>query len=146
MIDYEQKRKDEQLGAIGEIKTFDFLGKNNKNIRKYLDRYAIKDYYLVDKEGKTIHEYELKTRRVKHNTYPSVVFGLNKYNHSLKQLKKNIRQTYLFRCEDGLYGWELKDVEEQKDEYYFGNISNRARNDKEHPAVFIKSQYLKLLS
>jgi len=146
MLDYEQKRKDEQLGAIGEIKTFDFLGKNYKNIRKYLDKYSIKDYYLVDNKENTIHEYELKTRRVKHNTYPSVVFGLNKYNHSLEQLKKNIKQTYLFKCEDGLYGWELTDPEKQKDEFYFGKICNKKRNDKEHPAVFIKAEYLKLFS
>lgn len=144
MIDQKQKNEDLKFGKKNEEYIFNLLNKKNNNkIKKYTYEYNIFDFYEEDENNKKIKEYELKSRTIKHNQYDSLVFGLNKFEYSIKQLKNNIEQIYLFYCTDGLYYWKLEDEIKQKNEYYFGMISNRKRNDKSHQAVFIYTKYLK---
>tara|TARA_R110002072_G_C7704108_1_gene513446 strand:+ start:15 stop:458 length:444 start_codon:yes stop_codon:yes gene_type:complete len=144
MIDQKQKSEDLKFGKINEEHIFKLLNKKNNNkIKKYTYKYNIFDFYETDKNNIIIKEYELKSRTIRHNQYDSLVFGLNKFEYSIKQLKNNIEQIYLFFCTDGLYYWKLEDETKQKNEFYFGMISNRKRNDRSHEAVFIYTKYLK---
>lgn len=140
-----KKIQDLKLGANGEEKVLEILNKKFKScVKKYHSKYCEMDYYIQNQKGDVIQEWELKTRRVNHNQYPSLVFGRNKYEKSLIALKNGVKQTYLFNCNDGLYYWNFSDEVKQKDEFYFGTICNQRRRDKEHDAVFIKTQYLTL--
>ncbi len=64
-------------------------------------------YYEFDKYNET-YFIEIKTRRIKHNQYPSLFFGKNKLIKGNELLKKCplLRIFYLWRCNDGIYGWE----------------------------------------
>lgn len=142
-LNIKQKERDLMLGDIGEDKILSYLQNNvDKNIKKYTDKYNIKDYYLLDENGKLIKEWELKTRRIRHNQYPTLVFGYNKYEDSLNKISKGIAQTYLFNCSNGIYKWDMIDVEKQKNEFYKGDICNKRRNDKPHPAIHIYTEHL----
>ena len=145
-INYYQKQKDLIVGEEGEKTIFDFLKENiNKDIIKYTDKWNVKDYYLNNDKGSLIKEWELKTRLIEHNKYDTLVFGFNKYEHSIKRLECNIEQSYLFNCSDGIYEWELKDPILQKNEFFSGVICNKKRNDKPHKAIHIYTKYLKKL-
>lgn len=142
-VDITQKMKDMKFGNVNENNILDYLNKNVSNkIQKTKYKYALMDYYENSEDGKRIAEYEVKSRRIKHNQYKSLIFGKNKFDNSVIQIDKNIRQIYLFNCIDGIYKWELTDVNKQKDEYYFCMNGNFARNDKAHSVCNIKTQYL----
>ena len=143
IIDYKQKNKDLQLGREGEQQVFKKLQElYGGNVKKYMSKYCVKDFYLTNEKGDVVHEWELKTRRVESNKYPSSVFGYNKFEHSLKALKGGVKQTYLFNFTDGLYSWELYDEKAQSQEFEIGIIANRKRYDREHKAVYVFSKYL----
>ena len=142
MIDEVQKSKDLKFGDGAEIDILNILKALNKNTNKINKKYYAMDYAITDDNGKLLEELELKSRRIKHNKFPTLVFGKTKYIHSLKQLSNGIKQTYLFNCSDGLYKWELTDPVIQKDEFYEGSICNYARNDKIHDAIHIYTKNL----
>lgn len=54
------------------------------------------DYETVDRQTR----YELKTRRIKHNAYPTILIGKNKI---IKGSADGARLILLFLFEDGLY-------------------------------------------
>lgn len=147
-VDYKQKKKDCDFGEKKEQSTLEELrDKIHPNIRKYDYAFNIMDYYLKNDKNQIICEYEVKGRRVRHDYYPTAVFGMNKMNHSVRQLKKGVKQMYLFNYIDGLFSWECNDpYGTQKDEWEEGTISNDRRNDKVHKAVHIKHECLKRVS
>ena len=99
-------------------------------------------YYEFDKYNED-YFIEVKTRRIKHNQYPSLFFGNNKLIKGDELLKKNpnLRIFYLWRCNDGIYGWEHK-----SSEY---TIEKRGRcdrgKDEFDDCVDIKQKYIKPL-
>ena len=147
-VDYKQKKKDGDFGEKKEKTTLEELrDKINPNIQKYDYAFNVMDYYLKDDKGDIICEYEVKSRRVRHDFYPTAVFGMNKMNHSVRQLKKGVKQIYLFNYIDGLFRWDCEDpYGKQKDEWEEGTISNDRRNDKVHKAVHIPHENLKRVS
>tara|TARA_R110002012_G_scaffold312529_1_gene523340 strand:+ start:2838 stop:3287 length:450 start_codon:yes stop_codon:yes gene_type:complete len=64
-------------------------------------------YYEFDKYNED-YFIEVKTRRIKHDQYPSLFFGNNKLKKGEELLKNSphLRIFYLWRCNDGIYGWE----------------------------------------
>ena len=143
VVNQSQKNADMKFGNISEENILEYLRSNISNkIYKYRNQYSIMDYYQKDENNNIIAEYELKSRRIKHNQYGSLIFGENKFKNSVKQIDKNIRQIYIFNCLDGLYKWELKNPTLQKEEYYFTMCGNYARNDKPHSVCNIKTKYL----
>ena len=99
-------------------------------------------YYEFDKYNED-YFIEVKTIRIKHNQYPSLFFGNNKLIKGDELLKKNpnLRIFYLWRCNDGIYGWEHK-----SSEY---TIEKRGRcdrgKDEFDDCVDIKQKYIKPL-
>ena len=138
-----QKNKDLRFGKQNEKKVLEILKKNNNTIKKYKYKYSTFDFYLRDENKKKVIEYELKSRNIKYNQYPTIICGLNKFEHAIKRLLKGIRPIFLFYFTDGLYYWELIDVDKQKNQYSFGKICNKQRNDKTDDGLYIKMKYLK---
>ena len=142
-VDYSRKIQDLRLGEKGECEVLKrLIQKFGEGVKKYQGTYSLKDFYLTNKKGKVIQEWELKTRRVSKDKYPTTAFGLNKYEHSVRALP-NCKQTYLFNFTDGLYYWDLYNPELQSNEFEFGEIANRRRGGKPHTAVFVLKNYLK---
>ena len=86
---------------------------------------------------------EIKTRRINHNQYPSLMFGKNKYIKGCELIadNPNIRIIYMWRCYDGIYYWE-HDASE-----YTGRISGRRDRGRieEDLCIHIDQQYIKRL-
>jgi len=144
-----KKNNDLSFGDKNEIKLLEFFKMKglHKGIKKRKNKMAILDYYILDKDTKkSIHDVELKSRRYRHNYFPDIGFGENKYDMSVSRLSKyNIAQTYYFLFTDGLYKWELTNPDTQEEEFRRGTICNKARNGKPHPAIFVKNENLILV-
>tara|TARA_R100000951_G_scaffold97173_2_gene86766 strand:- start:819 stop:1259 length:441 start_codon:yes stop_codon:yes gene_type:complete len=69
-------------------------------------------YYEFDKYNED-YFIEIKSRRINHDDYPSLFFGKNKLIKGDEILKKCplLRIFYLWKCNDGIYGWEHKSTE-----------------------------------
>ena len=70
------------------------------------------NFYEFDKYNED-YFIEVKTRRINHNKYQSLFFGKNKFIKGEELLKKSphLRIFYLWRCNDGIYGWEHKSTD-----------------------------------
>ena len=96
-------------------------------------------YYQFDKYNED-YFIEIKSRRINHDDYPSLFFGKNKLIKGDEILKKCplLRIFYLWKCNDGIYGWEHKSSEYQ--------ICKRGRCDRGknefNDCVDIKQKYI----
>ena len=70
------------------------------------------EFYEFDKYNED-YFIEVKTRRIKHDKYNTLFFGENKLIKGDELLKKcpHLRIFYLWRCNDGIYGWEHRSSE-----------------------------------
>ena len=108
-----------------KINDLNFGFQSEKNIHSYLENYfgelkETKEKYGSHFEFDKYNEnylIELKTRRIKHNQYHSLFFGKNKFIKGEELLKENpeLKIYYLWRCNDGVYGW-LHDSTEYTEE------------------------------
>jgi hypothetical protein len=127
-------RSEEEIHGILE-EQFGTLFRSSKNPE-------MGKFYPFDKYNE---EYfiELKTRRILHDKHETLFFGLNKLEKADNLLKKNpfLRIFYLWRCKDGIYGWEHRSSEYK--------ICKRGRNDRGidefDDCVDIKQKYIKPL-
>ena len=127
--------------------------KNENDIHKILEKYfgtlfktklnpEMGDYYEFDKYNEK-YFIEIKSRRIKHNQYESLFFGENKFKKGNEILKKcpHIRIFYLWKCNDGIYGWENRSSEYE--------ICKRGRcdrgKDEYNNCIDIKLKYIKPL-
>ena len=89
-------------------------------------------------------EHEHKNRiNTRHNQYSGLMVNECKIRKSIEQLKKGIRQIYYWSCSDGLYYWELIDLEKQKKQMKFYRNGNFKSGEGQRDVVDIKWQYLK---
>ena len=108
-----------------KINDLNFGFQSEKDIHSYLENYfgelkETKEKYGYHFEFDKCNEkylIELKTRRIKHNQYHSLFFGKNKFIKGEELLKENpeLKIYYLWRCNDGVYGW-LHDSTEYTEE------------------------------
>ena len=91
----------------------------NKNIT---DNFASMD--SISNDNGVIIEHEHKKRNIKHDKYFSLFFNKCKFDKSVKQIQRGIRQIYYWTCDDGLFYWEMYDIEKQKHEFQFGRNGN----------------------
>ena len=75
--------------------------KNTKDLAQYGRHFEfdkVNDEYFI----------EIKTRRINHNQYDSLYFGKNKFLKGNELLQENpeLRVFYLWKCYDGIFGWE----------------------------------------
>ena len=108
-----------------KINDLNFGFQSEKDIHSYLEKYfgELKEtkekygsHFEIDKCNEK-YLIELKTRRIKHNQYHSLFFGKNKFIKGEELLKENpeLKIYYLWRCNDGVYGW-LHDSTEYTEE------------------------------
>ena len=165
-----KKAVDDYRGTMGEKIVCKFFQENyTTRFRKYHYKWNRNDFYKLKKEHtldfnildknkdkdyvkdkiditQIEREYELKTRNKNHDYYDDVGFSINKLEYALERQKLGIKQTFLIKFLDGIFKWNLKDLEKQKDEIRYGFIGNWNRNDKTDKAFFINKKYLKRLS
>tara|TARA_R110000737_G_scaffold281899_1_gene288538 strand:- start:150 stop:596 length:447 start_codon:yes stop_codon:yes gene_type:complete len=90
---------------------------------------------------------EIKSRRIRHNQYDTIFFGLNKLKKGKMYLQEKIRVYFVFNCNDGIYYWELYDYDKQiNKEFIFaeGGREDRNCNEKEI-LVNLNTNLLKLI-
>ena len=101
MNNNEIKINDLAFGFLAEDKYLPIIKNyfNNDNIKKTPQN------NLFDYECDGI-KIELKSRRINHNKYNTLIFGKNKYDKGLEYIQNNEKVYFIFNCLDGLYIWE----------------------------------------
>jgi len=141
-MDYNKQRKDLSYGFKSENEIHSILEEQFGTLFKSKLNPEMGKYYEFDKYNE---EYfiEIKSRRIPHDKYPTLFFGENKLIKGDEILRKcpHLRVFYLWRCQDGIYGWEHK-----SSEY---TICKRGRNDRGvdefNDCVDIDQKYIKRL-
>ena len=136
------QRKDLNFGFKSEEEIHNILEEVFGNLLRSNKNPEMGGYYEFDKYNEDIF-IEVKTRRINHNQYPTLFFGENKLIKGDELLKKcpHLRIFYLWRCNDGIYGWEHR-----SSEY---DVCKRGRcdrgKDEFDDCVDIKQKYIKPL-
>ena len=131
-------------GRKAEIKWLKILKNQYPSIidNNLIDEMSSMDGISFDNNN--IIEHEHKNRiDTRHNQYSGIMVNKCKINKSIEQLKKGIRQIYYWSCSDGLYYWELTDIEKQKKQLRFYRNGNFISGEGQRDVVDIKWQYLK---
>lgn len=95
-----------------------FNTKDNQDMGEYFEFDKYNDNFMI----------EIKTRRIIHNQYPTLIFGENKLRKGdeLKNQNPNLRIFYLWKCNDGIYGWEHRSTD-----YYVSQMGRYDRGRRE---------------
>ena len=106
------QRKDLNFGFKSEEEIHSILEELFGNLLRSKRNPEMGEYYEFDKYNEDFF-IEVKTRRIKHDKYPTLFFGENKLIKGDELLKKcpHLRIFYLWRCNDGIYGWEHRSSE-----------------------------------
>jgi hypothetical protein len=97
-LNYGFKSEEQIHEFLEEIFGTLFNSKNNPEMGQYYEYDKYNEKYFI----------EMKTRRIFKKQYPTLFFGKNKLIKGDEILKKNpnLRIFYLWRCKDGVVGWE----------------------------------------
>ena len=144
MTDYKSmKNNDLSFGSISESIIHQDLEnifgtllntKDNSNMGKFYEFDKYNDKYYI----------EIKTRRIRHNQYPTLIFGKNKLLKGDEIISNNpdIRIFYLWRCNDGIYGWEHR-----SSDFYISQMGRWDRGKREiSDCVNVKQSDIKPLN
>lgn len=146
---YEDKKRlfsnDKKLGNSGEQKVLNYLNnlKENENNQYKLFKYQ---YNTFDLRNKDIIA-EVKTRRCKHDTYPTTMIGHNKIKEAINN-HDNFTYDFFFVFSDGLYKWRFWDKDDEESASY--SIGNGGRTDRGYNEIkkycYIDINHLELVS
>ena len=108
----EMKRNDLRLGYLSEEEIHSKLEDIFGTLNRTSENPEMGKYYEFDKYNDNFM-IEIKTRKINHNQYPTLIFGENKLNKGDEILKNNpnMRIFYLWRCNDKIVGWEHRKTE-----------------------------------
>ena len=106
------QRKDLNFGFKSEEDIHHILEDVFGNLLRSKKNPEMGEFYEFDKYNED-YFIEVKTRRIKHDKYNTLFFGENKLIKGDELLKKcpHLRIFYLWRCNDGIYGWEHRSSE-----------------------------------
>ena len=106
------QRKDLNFGFKSEEEIHHILEDVFGNLLRSKKNPEMGEFYEFDKYNED-YFIEVKTRRIKHDKYNTLFFGENKLIKGDELLKKcpHLRIFYLWRCNDGIYGWEHRSSE-----------------------------------
>jgi hypothetical protein len=107
-MDYKNKlNQDLKFGLLSEEAAHETLEGVFGKLNKSKDNPNMGDFYEFDKYNDN-YFLEMKTRKINHNQYDTLFFGENKFIEAKRLLKENpnLRIFYLWKCYDGIYGWE----------------------------------------
>lgn len=116
---------------------------NAKNLAKQSDKYAVMDYC---DDTQTVFA-ELKSRRIRHNQYPTAIIGFNKIREAKKREANGAKSFFCWCYSDGVYylpyDTELFDTFQHEEDYQRGERSD-CLNGGQH-IVLIPHNHLKRL-
>lgn len=100
-----KKSQDLRFGFQSEKDSHAILSQVFGELKDTKDKYGT--HFEFDKYNDN-YFIELKTRRIRHNQYDSLMFGKNKYIKGEELLKENpeLEIYYIWRCNDGIYYWK----------------------------------------
>jgi hypothetical protein len=106
-MDYNKLNEDLKFGLLSEEAAHENLEGVFGKLNKSKDNPNMGDFYEFDKYNDNFY-LEMKTRKINHNQYDTLFFGENKFIEGKRLLKENpnLRIFYLWKCYDGIYGWE----------------------------------------
>ena len=142
------KENDILVGKKYEKKIFDeYLTQfhsGDEKIYFHPNKYNAFDFF-VKKDGKIIHEYELKTRfDIKFGRYDSLFFNESKLKYADKKLKKHPTRKFTFlwylEIEDVLYYWDYHGNQEK--EFYRKKGINRKSGDKPKDCIYVYNKHI----
>jgi hypothetical protein len=137
-------------GEAHEEEWVNYLSKQYPNIKSLKDdEFSIFDAISVE-NGQNF-QFELKTRKeINHNTYPTLMVGVNKIKKAIIDLKKNIRTIFFWNCKDGLYYWEITEENKKEGswffnegEYYISEGGNEKIGQTPKLIAYIRKEYMK---
>lgn len=101
-----QKERDLSFGFQSEEDIHEFLETYFGTLLKTKENSEMGQHYEFDKYNDT-YMIEMKTRRIVHDKHESLFFGENKFQKAeeLLQVNPGLKIYYLWRCNDGVYGW-----------------------------------------
>ena len=141
-MDYKKLNQDLKFGLLSEEAAHETLEGVFGKLKKSKDNPEMGDFYEFDKYNDN-YFLEMKTRKINHNQFWSLFFGENKYIEGQRLLKENpnLRIFYLWKCYDGIFGWEHDSSE--------FCVCKRGRTDRGKreidDCVDIKQKYIKPL-
>jgi hypothetical protein len=111
-MNYNKKKNDLNFGFKSEDEIHSILEEQFGTLLETKSNPEMGKYYEFDKYNEK-YIIEIKTRRIKHNQFISLFFGENKLIKGDEILNKcpHLRIFYLWRCNDGIYGWEHRSSE-----------------------------------
>ena len=106
------KRNDLNFGFKSEEEIHSILEEKFGTLLRSSKNPEMGRYYEFDKYNEDFF-IEVKSRRINHDKYQSLFFGNNKFKKGEELLKKcpHLRIFYLWKCNDGIYGWEHNSTE-----------------------------------
>ena len=142
----EYKRFAEKNAELAKIAELEFSKKLKKQYPTLISnsKFAVMDFTSNDNNMLIEHEYKFRAGSdgINHNSFSEgLMCGKNKLNHSLKAIKKNIRQIYYWGCLDGIYLWEV--TEKTKDQYTDDMNGNIKNNQSKQQVFYVKPEFLK---
>lgn len=130
-----KRQQDLKFGYQSENDLHEYLegyfGELNNFENKYYEFDKYNDKYLI----------EIKTRRIRHNQYDTLMFGFNKFDKGQELLreKPHLEIYYIFRCTDGVFYWKHNSTEY---EVKLSGRRDRGRPEM-HDCIHIKTENLK---
>lgn len=113
MTDYKSiKNNDLKFGSQSEKASHECLEEIFGKLLNTKDNAEMGEYFEFDKYNDKYY-IEIKSRRIRHNQYPTLIFGKNKLLKGDEIISNNpdIRIFYLWKCNDGIYGWEHRSTD-----------------------------------
>ena len=138
-------KSDKQLGNYGERKVLNYLNglDEYKDNQFKLFKYR---YNTFDLRNSDIIA-EVKTRRCKHDTYPTTMIGHNKIKEAIAN-HDNFTYDFFFVFSDGLYRWRFWDKSEEDSQCY--SIGKGGRTDRGYNEIkeycYIDINHLELIT
>jgi len=125
-MDY-RKQQDLNLGFKSENDIHQTLENVFGTLLNTKDNQDMGEYFEFDKYNDNFM-IEIKTRRIIHNQYPTLIFGENKLRKGDELINQNpnLRIFYLWKCNDGIYGWEHRTTD-----YYVSQMGRYDRGRRE---------------
>lgn len=128
MTDYKiLKERDLNFGSKSEKDSHEILENIFGKLLNTKDNPDMGKYFEFDKYNEKYY-IEIKTRKIRHNQYPTLIFGKNKLLKGDEILSQtpDVRIFYLWRCNDGIYGWEHRSTD-----YYVSQMGRWDRGRRE---------------
>lgn len=124
--------------------------RNETYVSQFLKKWFSKNTFERDTTGWNEIDYkdhlgkiaiELKSRRIKKNTYPTIMIGKNKYDVMKRYMKKGYKGYFLFKFYDNLCIYEVPQKLPQ-DIIFSQGGTNKRGYDEYSECMYIPTKYL----